>query len=210
MSSLYYNFKYIFPGNKTILYYASCVINRNIKRYLERKKVTIINKLVHTFLDDTIQQAKKNHSKKKHQTKYNVLSTNSTDSTNPTENDSTSLTKFAIGDIVLTELGEGTIEEIRDDGILVLRMNITTHHITKGYFHNNSVSLVYNKNNINNTKKKVHAYGSSEDADNTEDTEEYSEDFEESSEDTEKQTPTNNTLMSYISSIFYTIKEYLM
>ena len=207
MSSLYYNFKYIFPGNKTILYYASCVINRNIKRYLERKKVTIINKLVHTFLDDTIQQAKKNHSKKKHQTKYNVLST---DSTNPTENDSTSLTKFAIGDIVLTELGEGTIEEIRDDGILVLRMNITTHHITKGYFHNNSVSLVYNKNNINNTKKKVHAYGSSEDADNTEDTEEYSEDFEESSEDTEKQTPTNNTLMSYISSIFYTIKEYLM
>ena len=204
MSSLYYNFKYIFPGNKTILYYASCVINRNIKRYLERKKVTIINKLVHTFLDDTIQQAKKNHSKKKHQTKYNVLSTNSTDSTNPTENDSTSLTKFAIGDIVLTELGEGTIEEIRDDGILVLRMNITTHHITKGYFHNNSVSLVYNKNNINNTKKKVHAYGSSEDADNTEDTEEYSEDFEESSEDTV------HSNQSYIYNLYGSIKEWLI
>ena len=31
----YVNFNYIFPGNKTILYYCSCVINRNIKRYLD-------------------------------------------------------------------------------------------------------------------------------------------------------------------------------
>ena len=201
MSSLYYNFKYIFPGNKTILYYASCVINRNIKRYLERKKLTIINKLVHIFLDDTIQQAKKNYSKKKIHSKYNVLSTNSMCLK---DNNSTSLTKFTIGDIVLTELGEGTIEEIRDDGILVLRMNITTHHITKGYFHNNSVSLVYNKNNINNTKKKVHAYGSSEDADNTEDTEEYSEDFEESSEDTV------HSNQSYIYNLYGSIKEWLI
>ena len=124
------NFKYIFPGNKVILYYCSCVINRNIKRYLERKKLLLINKIVHIFLEDAIHDARQRY--KKNISKKNISKTKS----------------FLIGDKVSTEMGSGVIQTIRNDDIFVVVMDTPSDNCTIGYFNKDSITLLYDDKEI--------------------------------------------------------------
>lgn len=128
------------PSTNNIIYYSSSLINKNIKRYLEKKKLKIINKMVHIMLEDQINEAKQNRMntiKKKKKEKEIISKKN----------------KLNIGNVVYTNMGEGTIQEIRNDNIVVLLMNITLHHNSLGYFHIKDIMLENNlklENNIKN------------------------------------------------------------
>ena len=143
------DFKYIFPDSKTIQYCSSCVINRSIKKYLDKKKLKIINKLVHIFLEDSINEAKKKYI------------------TNKTQNSSTEI--ICRGDQVITMYGKGVVKDILSDDIIiiVLNKNITKEIYT--YLKRKYVSLLYNNNEISEDIR--------ENSRESESSEEYSNDF---------------------------------
>ena len=131
------NFRYMDPSTNNIIYYSGSLINRNIKRYLEKKKLKIVNKMVHIMLEDQINEAKQNRINKIKEKE--ILSKKN---------------KLNIGKVVYTNMGEGIIQEIRNDNIVVLLMNITLHHNSLGYFHISDIMLENNlklENNIKNT-----------------------------------------------------------
>jgi len=128
------------PSMENIFYYAGSLINKNIKHHLERKKLKIINKMVHIMLEDQIKQAKQNRMNtiKEKKKEKEIISKKQT---------------LSIGDIVYTNMGKGVIREIREDNIIVLVMDITLHNHSIGYYHIDSISLEdkTKTNIINNT-----------------------------------------------------------
>ena len=182
----YMNFNYIFPGNKTILYYCSCVINRNIKRYLEKKKLNIINKLVHIFLEDSItnviEKRKIERDARQHKNKSNIKNT------------------FFIGDTVHTEVGSGIILDIREDNIIVIKIDSSLQNGMLAYYNKDQITL------LQDDKEIVEVL--------LESSEDYSDDFiEESNESSESdesdESDESKSLFTYIKDSIYNLKSYI-
>lgn len=179
----YMNFNYIFPGNKTILYYCSCVINRNIKRYLEKKKLNIINKLVHIFLEDSItnviEKRKIERDARQHKNKSNIKNT------------------FFIGDTVHTEVGSGIILDIREDNIIVIKIDSSLQNGMLAYYNKDQITL------LQDDKEIVEVL--------LESSEDYSDDFiEESNESSESdESDKSRSIFAYIKDSIYNLKSYI-
>ena len=187
-----FNFKYIFPVSKTIQHYCSCVINRNIRKYLDKKRLLIINKIVHIFLEESISKAKKR--------KYIGWQ--------KIRNSST----FFINDKVKVEMGTGVVQNIREDGIIEILLDIQSNQPVMGYYSKKDVSLVLDNKEIIETILE-----STEDT-SQETSEEYSDDFiEESTEESKEEaiTPTlehteSSSIFSYITHTLYNVKKYIV
>ena len=176
----YVNFNYIFPGNKTILYYCSCVINRNIKRYLEKKKLNIINKLVHIFLEDSItnviEKRKIERDTRQHKNKSNIKNT------------------LFIGDRVHTEVGSGVIQDIRADNITVIKIDSILQNGIVAYYNKDQITL------LQDDKEIVEIL--------LESSEDYSDDFIEESNDSNElnESDESKSLFTYIKDSIYNLK----
>ena len=187
-----FNFKYIFPVSKTIQHYCSCVINRNIRKYLDKKRLLIINKIVHIFLEESISKAKKR--------KYIGWQKITNSST------------FFINDRVKVEMGTGVVQNIREDGIIEILLDIQSNQPVMGYYLKKDVALVLDNKEIIETILE-----STEDT-SEETSEEYSDDFiEESTEESKEEsiTPTlehteSTSIFSYITHTFYNVKKYIV
>ena len=187
-----FNFKYIFPVSKTIQHYCSCVINRNIRKYLDKKRLLIINKIVHIFLEESISKAKK----RKYIGWQKIVDSST----------------FFINDKVKVEMGTGVVQNIREDGIIEILLDIQSNQPVMGYYSKKDVSLVLDNKEIIETILE-----STEDT-SEETSEEYSDDFiEESTEESKEEaiTPTlehteSSSIFSYITHTLYNVKKYIV
>jgi hypothetical protein len=187
-----FNFKYIFPVSKTIQHYCSCVINRNIRKYLERKKLNNINKIVHIFLEESISKAKKQSYIRFQKIKQN-----------PT---------FFINDRVKVEMGKGIVKKIREDGIIEILLELGLNTTSLCYYKKEDVSLIFDDKEVVN----ILLESTEETSEETE--EDYSDDFIEESVEESKEEPITPTLenteptsiFSYITHTFYNVKKYIV
>lgn len=172
------DFKYIFPDSKTIQYCCSCIINRTIKKHLERKKLKIINKIVHIFLEDSINEAKKNYILNV-EYKTNIL---------------------CKGDVVTTMYGKGVIKDIISDDIIIIALDENINNEIYTYLKRKYVALLYSNNDISED-----IINNSQDSQESQ-TEDYSDDFE--TEDELDHSVNNDTItISYIGILYNFIKK---
>ena len=191
-----FNFKYIFPVSKTIQHYCSCVINRNIRKYLERKNLNSINKIVHIFLEESISKAKKQSYIRFQKIKQN-----------PT---------FFINDRVKVEMGKGIVQKIREDGIIEILLELGLNTTSLCYYKKEDVSLIFDDKEVVNILLESTEETSEETSEETE--EDYSDDFIEESVEESKEDPITPTLehtestsiFSYITHTFYNVKKYIV
>jgi hypothetical protein len=183
-----FNFKYIFPVSKTIQHYCSCVINRNIRKYLDKKRLLIINKIVHIFLEESISKAKK-----RRYIGWQKIRNSST---------------FFINDKVKVEMGTGVVQNIREDGIIEILLDIQSNQPVIGYYSKKDVSLVLDNKEIIDTILESTEDTSQETSEET--SEEYSDDFiEESNIHTSAHTE-SFSIFSYITHTLYNVKKYIV
>jgi len=168
------------------------VINRNIRKYLDKKKLLIINKIVHIFLEESISKAKK-----RRYIGWQKITNSST---------------FFINDKVKVELGTGVVQNIREDGIIEILLDIQSNQPVMGYYPKKDVSLVLDNKEIIETILE-----STEDT-SEETSEEYSDDFieestEESTQDSNIHTSAHtesSSIFSYITHTLYNVKKYIV
>ena len=175
-----FNFKYIFPVSKTIQHYCSCVINRNIRTYLDKKKLKVINKIVHIFLEESITNAKQNYTQK--------IKNNHT---------------FFINDTVLVNMGKGVVQDIRKDGIIKIKLELGLNTTSIGYYKKDDVTLVLDDKEVISILLE-----SSEETSEEYSSDFVEESSDESSE--KKLESEDTSMLSYITHTLYNVKKYIV